>query len=137
MLGAFLYKISSKLKKLKTNFEDKTRYIIKLSKSELINSASEGENNETEESWTSNDEYLSDFSKLQLQMYELCVSRDSMKESFQGKKSSDLEEDSSRIEILSGVLMVSTNQWLHRTMQKAFANWIKMKLLKVILKVYF
>ena len=70
-------------------------------------------------------------------MYELCVSRDFIKESFQGKESSDLEEDSSRIEILSGVLMVSTNQWLHRTMQKAFANWIKMKLLKVILKVYF
>lgn len=26
---------------------------------------------------------------------------------------------------------------VQRTMQKAFANWIKMKLLKVILKVYF
>ena len=56
MLIVFLYKISSKLKKLKTNFEDKTSFIIKMSKSELINSASEDENNGTEESETSDDE---------------------------------------------------------------------------------
>ena len=41
--------MSSKLEKLRTNFEDKTKFIIKISKSELINSASEDENNGTEE----------------------------------------------------------------------------------------
>ena len=56
VLIVFLYKISSKLKKLKTNFEDKASFIIKMSKSELINSASEDENNGTEESETSADE---------------------------------------------------------------------------------
>ena len=49
MLRPFLCKISSELRKLKTNFEDKTSFIIKISKSELINSASEDENNGTEE----------------------------------------------------------------------------------------
>ena len=43
------YQMSSKLEKLRTNFEDKTKFIIKISKSELINSASEDENNGTEE----------------------------------------------------------------------------------------
>ena len=33
-------------------------------KAELINNVSEDENNRTEESKTSNDEYLSDFTKL-------------------------------------------------------------------------
>ena len=41
----FLYKISSKLKKVKTNVGGKTSFIIKMSKSELMNSASEDENN--------------------------------------------------------------------------------------------
>ena len=40
--------MSSKLKNLKTNFEDKVSFIIKMSKSELKNSASEDENNGTE-----------------------------------------------------------------------------------------
>ena len=65
MLRAFLYKISSKLKKFKINFEDKASFILKMSKSELIKSASEDENNETEEIETSDDEYLPDFTKLQ------------------------------------------------------------------------
>ena len=52
---AFLYKISSKLKKLKLNFKN---YV---SKAELENSALEDENNGTEESETSDNEYLSDF----------------------------------------------------------------------------
>ena len=47
---AFLNKISSKLKSLKTNFEDKASFIIKISKSELEKSVSEDENNGTEES---------------------------------------------------------------------------------------
>ena len=49
MLRPFLCKISSELRKRKTNFEDKTSFIMKISKSELINSASEDENNGTEE----------------------------------------------------------------------------------------
>ena len=39
-----------------------------MSKSELINSASEDENNRTEKSETSGDEYLSDFTKMQTYM---------------------------------------------------------------------
>ena len=62
---AFLYKISSKFKKLKVNFKDKTRFMIKISKTEFINSALEDENNGTEERETSDKEYLSDFTKLQ------------------------------------------------------------------------
>ena len=73
MLRAFLYKISSKLKKLKTNFEDKTSFIMKMSTSELLNSALEDENNGTKESETLDDEYLSDLTKLQPYMYESCV----------------------------------------------------------------
>ena len=64
MLKAFLYKISSKFKTLKTNFQYKTSFIIKMSKCEVINSASEDDNNGTEESETSDDEYISDFTKL-------------------------------------------------------------------------
>ena len=66
-----IYKISIKLKKLRTNFDDKTKFIIKTSKSELINS----ENNGTEESETSDDEYLSNFTKLQPYIYEPCFKR--------------------------------------------------------------
>ena len=97
MLRAFLCKISSKLKKLKTNFEDKTSFIIKISKSELINSVSEDENNRTEESETSDDEYLPDVTDLQPYMYVTCISKESLKERCQAKESSDSEEDSSRI----------------------------------------
>ena len=46
-----------------------------MSKSELINSASEDENNGIEESETSHDEYFSNFTKLQPYMYVPCVSR--------------------------------------------------------------
>ena len=49
MLRAFLYKISSKLKKLKTNLEDRTSFIVKMSKPKFINSASKDGNNGTEE----------------------------------------------------------------------------------------
>ena len=76
-----MYKISSKLKKLKVNFEDKTGLTVKKSKSETLNndSASEDENSGIEESEISDDEYLSDFTKLQPYMYEPCVSKESVK----------------------------------------------------------
>ena len=48
---------------------------MKMPKSQLINSASEDENNGTNENETT-DEYLSDFTKLQLQIYEPCVSKE-------------------------------------------------------------
>ena len=48
----FLYRILSKLKKLKTNFEDKTSLVRKMSKPDLINSALEDGNNGNEESGT-------------------------------------------------------------------------------------
>ena len=60
-----------------------------MSKSEFIKSAWEDENNGTEESETSDDEYLSDFTKLQSSMYEPCVSKEPVKESCSGKESSD------------------------------------------------
>ena len=68
MLRAFLYQISNKLKKLKTNFEDKS-FIKKISKSELTNSILEDEKNRIEESGTSDDEYLPDLRKLQPYIY--------------------------------------------------------------------
>ena len=68
-----------------------------MSKSELKNSASEDKKNRTEESETSDDEYLPDLTKLQLYMYESHISKESLKESCLGKESSDSEEDSSRI----------------------------------------
>ena len=48
-----------------------------MSKSELINSASEDKNNGTEETETSHDEYLSELTKLPPDMYETCVSKES------------------------------------------------------------
>ena len=45
MRRAFLYKISSRFKKLKTHLEDATSFNIKMSKSELKNSILEDENN--------------------------------------------------------------------------------------------
>ena len=92
VLRASLHKISSKFKKPKTNFKDETSSIIKMSKSELINSASEDKNYGTEESETV-DEYLSEFTKLQRYMYE-----ESVTENCQGKESTDSEEEASRIE---------------------------------------
>ena len=65
MLRAFLYKILSKFKKLKTNFKDKTRFIIIMSKPQLISSALDNENDGIKESETS-DEYLSEFTKLEM-----------------------------------------------------------------------
>ena len=46
-----------------------------MSKSELKSSASEDENNGTEENEISDDEYLSDFTKLRQHKYEPCVSK--------------------------------------------------------------
>ena len=91
----FLYKISSKLKGLGTNFQYKPIFITKLSKSELLTSASEDESNGTEENETSADRYLSDFLKLQQYTYAPCVSKESVKEKCPGKKPSDSEEDTS------------------------------------------
>ena len=105
-----------------------------MSEFELVKSASEEENNGTEESETSDDEYLSDFTKLQLYMYEPCVSKESVKENCPGKESSK-SEDIVGLDILSGLLVVNTNQWL--LMQKAFPAWINMKLVKVTSKVFF
>ena len=69
MLRAFLYKTSSKLKQRKTNFEHKKSFILKIFKSELINNDSKDENNVTEKSEASDDEHLSNFTKLQPYMY--------------------------------------------------------------------
>ena len=80
---------------------------------ELKNSALEDENNGTEESETSDNEYLSDFTNPH-----------------QIQKKTLVE-----LEILSGVIVVNTNQWL--LMQEALAAWINMKFLKVISKVCF
>ena len=104
-----------------------------MSKSELINCASEDENNRTEESETSDDEYLPDLTKLQPYMYENCISKESLKESCLGKESSDLEEDNSRIGNTLGVIVINLNQRL--LMEKAFDALIKKKFLKVIWKV--
>ena len=123
MLRAFLHKISSKLKKLKTNFEDKISFIITISKSVLIKSASEDEDNGTEESETSDDEYWLDLTKLQPYMYKPCVSKESLKESCLGKESSDSEEDSSRI---GNSLLCYCGKCKQRLlMQKEFAAWIE------------
>ena len=66
MLRAFLYKISSK-----------------------------PENNVSEKSETSDDEYLFDFTKLQPYMNH--VSKESLEENCPGKESSDSKEDMSKI----------------------------------------
>ena len=76
-----------------------------------IGSASEDENNGTEESETSDDRYLSDFVKLQPYLYETCVSKESVK-NCPGKESSDSEE-------YNGALVVNTNEWI--LIEKAFA----------------
>ena len=67
-----------------------------MSKSELINSVSEDENNGNVESETL-DEYFSDFTKLKLYIYKPCVSKESSKENCAGKEWSGSEEDNSRI----------------------------------------
>ena len=130
--------------KPKTNCEDKTRFIIKISISERINSASEDARshyfNGTEESQNSDDKYLPDLTKPQPYMYETCVSKESVKESCIKKESSDSEEDSSRIRntlCCCGKCKSKTTHAESVYMQKAFAAWIKTKFLKVILKAYF
>ena len=79
-----------------------------MSKSELKNGAPEDENNGTEENEISDDEYLSDFTKLQRYKYEPCDSKES-------KKKTALEKNHQiqktlGLEILSGVLVVNPNQ---------------------------
>ena len=69
----------------------------KISKSKLINSASEHENNWSEESETSDDEYLLDLTKLQPYRYEPCVSKEPLKEICPEKESSDSQQGISRI----------------------------------------
>ena len=130
--------------KPKTNCEDKTRFIIKISVSERINSASEDARshyfNGTEESQNSDDKYLPDLTKPQPYMYETCVSKESVKESCIKKESSDSEEDSSRIRNTLWCCGKCKSKTTHAEsvyMQKAFAAWIKTKFLKVILKAYF
>ena len=56
-----------------------------MSKSEFINRTEEDENNRTEESGASDDEFLDNLTKLQL-LYEPCVSKESLKESCPGKE---------------------------------------------------
>ena len=63
-----------------------------MSESEHINSASEDENNGTEESETSNDEYLLNLTKLQPYRQEPCVSKASLKEICPEKESSDSQQ---------------------------------------------
>ena len=75
---------------LPVDFEQVTFSVISFSalsnsKSKLISSASKDENNGTEESETSDDEYLSGFRKLQPYMYERCISKESVKEHFPKK----------------------------------------------------
>ena len=65
----YIYIISSKLKKLRT------KLIITILKSQLLNSASEDENKGTEESKSSDDEYLSISTKLQPYIYKTCFKR--------------------------------------------------------------
>ena len=68
-----------------------------MSKSELIKSALEDENNGIEESESSDDEYLSHFTKLQPYIYHSCVSKECVNENCPGKESSDSEEDTNKI----------------------------------------
>ena len=104
--------------KLKTNFEDKTSFIIKMSTSELAKSASEDKNYRTEESETSEDECFPDLTKPQRYMYESCISKEFLKKSCLGKESSDSEEEISKIGNTLLCYWGKCNQWLF--MQKAF-----------------
>ena len=85
--------------------------------------------------------------KVKLQMMNTCLTlqscnctgtnpifQKSVKENCPGKESTNSEEDA-RLEILSGVLVLKTNQWL--LVREAFATWINMKFVKVISKGYF
>ena len=89
-------------------------FIMKTSKTELINCATEDENNGTEK--VKHDEYLYDFTKLQLYMHELCISKEFVKENCPSKESSDSEEDTGRI---GNTLWCSCGKC--KSMQKAFA----------------
>ena len=78
-----------------------------MSSSELINSASEDENNGTKESETSE------------------FQQSPLKKIAQEKNHRIQKKTLVAMEILSGVLVGNTNQWL--LMQKAFTAWIKMQ----------
>ena len=91
-------------------------------------SASEDEKNGTEESETSDDQYLSDFTRLQPYVYEPSVSKESVKKKLPGK------ETLVELVILSGVFVANANQWL--LIQKAFADSGNMKFVKVISKLF-
>ena len=106
-----------------------------MSKSELINSDSEYENNRTEESETLDDEYLPDLTtKLQL-LCEPYVSNEALKESCPGKKSSDFEDDRSSI---ANTLWCSCGKCKSKaTHAESICCLDKKKLLKVILKLHF
>ena len=86
-----------------------------MSKSALMNSTLEDKNNGTEEI-----EMMSD---------------QSVKENCPGKESLDLRKTIVRLELLSGVCVVKTNQCI--VMQKTFPAWINVKFVKVISNVYF
>ena len=79
----------------------------------------EDENNGTQESEISNNEYLPDFTRLQTYNYELFF----------------IKENTSKIGNSLCVRLVNTNQWV--LIQKALAAWINMKFVKIISKVYF
>ena len=129
LLRVLLYKTSSKLKKLKTNFEAKTSF----SESELISRSKEDENNGSKKSETSDGEYLSDFTKMQPYMHEPCVSKEPLKRTVQEKNHQIQKKALVKLEKSRGT--VNTNQWL--LMQEALAAWINVKFVKVISKVYF
>ena len=105
---------------------------MKISISERINSASEDVQshyfNGTEESQTSDDEYLPDLTKLQSHMYETCVSKESVKENC-------IRKESSNTLWCCGKCKSKTTHAESVYIQKAFTAW--KKFLKVILKVYF
>ena len=124
VLRAFLYQISNKLKKLKTNFEDKS-FIKKISKPELTNSILEDEKNRIEESGTSDDEYLPDLRKLQPYIYKPVFQKSPWKKANQEKNHQIRENTAVEVEILSDVFVVNANQRL--LMQKIFATLIKKK----------
>ena len=106
-----------------------------MSKSELINSVSEDENNGNVESETLDDEYFSDFTKLKLYIYKPCVSKESLKENCAGKEWSGWEEDNSRI---GNTLYYFGGKYKPMsTHVEGICCLDKMKFVKVVSRVYF
>ena len=100
-----------------------------MSKSEIINSASEDENHGAKESGNSHDKNMPHLTKLQpYPVYKPFVSKESPKKTNQEKNNQIRKKTAAKLEILSGALMV---------VQKAFAARKKKKFLRVISKVYF